>query len=195
MMGLRRLWTVAGACCLWASAGALALPLAGCSGSQSGKLANVASGEMPAKAKWDGVYYSELYGSLHLKASGSKVTGRWERPHKDRWGEVEGEASGDVLKFTWSEWNRGLVGPNAKKSGKGYFKYKRPEGANVDDVINGEIGQGEDEVGDPWEAVKQRNIPPHPEDIGGSGARDVGGGDWDSDSKEKGKPESPHSPD
>ena len=63
MMGLRRLSTVAALCSL----GALATPLAGCGGSQAGKLANVASGEMPSKAKWDGVYFSELYGSLHLK--------------------------------------------------------------------------------------------------------------------------------
>jgi hypothetical protein len=193
MIGLRRVWAAG----IWVVAGAL-LVVTGpaCSNLPEGKVAKVQRGEMPVGAKWDGVYFSELYGNLHLKSSGGggKVTGRWERPHKDRWGEVEGEADGDVMKFTWSEWNRGLVGPNAKKSGKGYFKYKRPEGTNVDDQIAGEIGLGEDEVGDPWEAVKQRNIPPHPENIGGTGSRDVGGGDWDNENKEKGKPERPSSP-
>jgi hypothetical protein len=191
MKALRRLWTVAALSGL----GALAAPLAGCSNTPAGKVANVAQGDMPSGAKWDGVYYSELYGHLHIKTEHGKITGRWETPHKDRWGEIEGEANGDVLRFSWSEWNRGLVGPNAKRVGKGYFKYKRPEGDNVDDQIVGEIGRGEDEVGDAWEAIKQRRMDPHPENIGGTGARDVGGGDWDTDNKEKGKPEKPHSPD
>jgi hypothetical protein len=169
-------------------------PLAGC-GNPPPKTANVQSGDMPSGAKWDGVYFSELYGYLHLKSTGSgKLKGKWERPHKDKWGEIEGETNGDVFRFAWSEYTRGLVGPNSKRAGKGYFKYKRPAGENVDDDLVGEIGTGEDEVGDPWEAKKQRNVPPDPDSIAGSGARDVGGGDWDGDNKEKGKPESPERP-
>jgi hypothetical protein len=188
-MALRRVWNAV-------AAGALIVtPALGCSNNPDAKVAKVEKGEMPSGAKWDGVYYSELYGHLHIKVAGGHVTGRWERPHKDRWGEVEGEVDGDVMHFSWSEYNRGLVGPNAKQTGKGYFKYKRPEGTNVDDTIVGEIGKGEDEVGEgPWEAVKQRNIPPHPESIVGTGAGDVGGGEWDSENKEKGKPEGPKSP-
>ncbi len=188
MMAHRRVWAALAAGAL------LVVPALGCSNTPEGKVAKVEQGEMPSGAKWDGVYFSELYGNLHIKTSGGKIKGRWERPHKDRWGEVEGEVNGDVMRFTWSEWNRGLVGPNAKKSGKGYFKYQRPEGTNVDDKIVGEIGFGEDEVGDAWEAIKQRNIPPHPESIGGTGSLDVGGGDWDNDNKQKGKPEAPASP-
>jgi hypothetical protein len=189
MTALRRLWTAA------ALGALLAAPLAGCGNNPEGKVAHVQSGDLPSGAKWDGVYFSELYGHLHLVAKGSAhVKGKWERPHKDRWGEIEGESTGDVLHFTWTEHTRGLVGPNSSKTGKGYFKYKRPEGNNVDDQIAGEIGTGDDEVGDPWEAVKQRNLPPDPDSIVGSGASDVGGGDWDSDSKEKGKPEGPSSP-
>ncbi len=169
-------------------------PVLGCD-APAAKVATVQQGDMPSGAKWDGVYFSELYGNLHLKSSGSgKLYGRWERPHRDKFGELEGEVTGDVFHFTYTEYTRGLVGPNAKRSGKGYFKYTRPAGDNVDDVIKGEHGIGDDEVGDAWEAVKQRNVPPNPESIGGSGARDVGGGDWDSDNKEKGKPEGPRSP-
>ena len=184
MSALRKLWAAAAASAL------LAAPLAGCGNSAGGKVATVQSGDMPSGAKWDGVYFSELYGYLHLKGT-SHLKGKWERPHKDRWGEIEGDVTGDLFKFTWTEHNRGLVGPNATKKGKGYFKYKRPAGDNVDDDIVGEIGTGEDEVGDPWEGKKQRNVPADPDSIIGAGARDVGGGDWDSDSKEKGKPEAP----
>jgi hypothetical protein len=171
----------------------LALPLAGCGGPDA-KTANIPQGDMPSGAKWDGVYYSELYGNLHLVTSSGKVKGKWERPHRDKWGEIEGEANGDVFRFSYAEYTRGLVGPNSKREGKGYFKYKRPAGDNVDDDIVGEIGTGDNEVGDPWEAKKQRNVPPNPDSISGSGSRDVGGGDWDSENKEKGKPQPPGSP-
>lgn len=187
-MVLRRVLAVAAAMAL------LGAPL-GCGEGGGAKVANVSPGDMPSGAKWDGVYYSELYGYLHLKQDGTKMAGKWERTHKDKWGELKGEVTGDVLKFEWSEYTKGLVGPNAKKTGKGYFKYKRPEGNNVDDQIHGEVGLNQDEVGNPWEAIKQRNIPPDLSSIGGTGAGDVGGGDWDTDNKEKGsKPEAPASP-
>jgi len=182
---------------LLAATAALALlgaPL-GCSDGPTAKVAQVTPGDLPSGAKWDGVYYSELYGFLHLKQDGTKMAGKWERTHKDKWGSLKGEVTGDVLKFEWSEYTKGLVGPNAKKTGKGYFKYKRPAGDNVDDQIIGEIGLGMDEVGNPWEAIKQRNLPPDLSSIGGTSAMDVGGGDWDTDNKEKGsKPEPPAGP-
>jgi hypothetical protein len=190
MNALRRLWTAAALGLLVASS-----PLvAGCAGASEGKLAKVEAGDMPSNGNWTGVYFSELYGMLHIVQKGTIIEGKWERPHKERWGQLHGEASGDLVKFTWTEYVRGLVGPNAKHEGKGYFKYKRPPGDNVDDTIAGEIGRDNDEVGDPWDAIKQRNVKPDLASIGGSGASDVGGGDWDSDNKEKGKAEKPEPP-
>ena len=186
-MVLRRLWAAA------AIGALLAAPL-GCSETPTAKTATVAAGDMPSGASWDGVYYNELYGFLHLKQDGTHMQGKWERTHKDKWGELKGDVTGNVVKFEWSEYTKGLVGPNAKRTGKGYFKYKRPPGDNVDDTISGEIGLGQDEVGNPWDAIKQRNIKPYLSSIGGTGAGDIGGGDWDTDNKEKGKPEAPASP-
>lgn len=191
MKVLRRLFSAA------ALGALLSAPLAvtGCAGGSSdAKTANVQSGDMPSGATWKGVYFSELYGYLHLVDSGSEVQGKWLRPHKDKWGEVKGEATGDVLHFTWTEHTVGGVGPNSNRSGKGYFKYKRPAGENVDDTIAGEIGKGENEVGEPWDAIKQRNLAPDLASIGGTGATDIGGGDWDGDNKEKGKAEKPAKP-
>jgi len=163
-------------------------------GKPPAKTANVTAGSMPDGGEWSGVYYSPLFGYLHVEASGDRVKGRWLRPRKDQWGELEGTADGNLLKFEWSEYIDGLVGPNSKKSGKGYFVYSRPEGDNVDDVIKGELGRGDDEVGTPWDAVKQRNVEPDLESIGGSGSSDVGGGDWDSPNEESGDPEPPAEP-
>jgi hypothetical protein len=185
---------------LWLVVTAMALvgaPLssAGCAGgSGSGKTAEVTPGDMPSDASWTGVYFSELYGYLHLVQDGNAVAGKWIRPHKDRWGELKGEATGDVIHFEWEEHTIGLVGPNSGKKGRGYFKYKRPAGDNVDDTFTGEIGFDQDEVGEPWDAVKQRNVKPDLASIGGTDSSDVGGGDWDGENKEKGTPEGPTDP-
>lgn len=185
---------------LWSLASATALILtvpvvAGCGpGTGEAKTANVQPGDMPEGGDWTGVYFSELYGYLHVVQDGNAISGKWIRPHKDRWGEVNGQVTGDLMKFEWKEHTVGLVGPNSTKSGRGYFKYKRPEGDNVDDQIVGEIGRGQDEVGDPWDAVKQRNVKPDLASIGGSGAGDIGGGDFDSDNTEGGTPEEPQPP-
>jgi len=190
-MKLGRLWTAL-------TAGVLLLtPVAvvGCGGGSSApKVAEVKAGDMPADANWTGVYFSQLYGYLHLVQEGDNINGKWIRPHKDKWGELHGTAQGDLLKFSWTEHTVGAVGPNSSTAGKGYFKYKRPPGDNVDDTIAGEIGREQDEVGEPWDGVKQRNVKPDLDSIGGTGAGDIGGGDWDTENKEEGSPEAPASP-
>jgi len=165
-------------------------------GAPKAKTASVEPGAMPSDGDWEGVWYSPLYGHLHMKPDGNLVNARWQRPLKGRWGELQGNADGNLLRFDWTEYVDGLVGPNSKKSGKGYFVYLRPEGDNVDDVIEGEIGRGEDEVGDAWRAVKQRNVKQDIESVGGVGASEIGGGDWDGDNKEPDQePEEPVEPD
>lgn len=169
-------------------------PLIGCGGGPAAKTAKIQPGDMPEGADWTGVYYSELYGHLHLVQDGNAVSGKWMRPVKDRWGELHGQVTGDVARFSWTEHTVGAVGPNSAKKGKGYFKYKRPPGDNVDDTLLGEIGIGADEVGQPWDAIKQRNQMPDLASIGGTGTTDIGGGDWDSENKEQGTPEPPAPP-
>ncbi|WP_437317031.1 hypothetical protein [Sorangium sp. So ce385] len=187
----RRLWIAGAACALLLGTTAL-----GCSSNPAPKTAKVEAGDMPEGGDWTGVYYSELYGYLHLvrDPNSDSIEGRWLRPVKDRWGELHGSVAGDLIKFSWKERVIGAIGPNSTKEGRGYFKYTRPEGENVDDKIVGEIGRNKDEVGEPWEAVKQRNMMPDLQSIGGSDSSDIGGGDWDSDNQESGKPEPPASP-
>ena len=192
MIVLRRLWTAAAMAALVIAP--LTLGATGCGEATAAKSATVTPGDMPSGADWTGVYFSQLYGYLHLVQDGNTVSGKWIRPTQDRWGEVHGTATGDVIHFTWTEHTIGAVGPNSKKTGKGYFKYKRPPGDNVDDNVVGEIGRNEDETGEAWDAVKQRNIKPDLGSIGGSGSGDLGGGDWDGDNKEKGTAEPPASP-
>lgn len=186
----RRLWTLA-----CASALILTIPaVSGCGPSTpDAKTANVQAGDMPAGGEWTGVWYNELYGYLHLVQDGNAISGKWIRTHKDKWGEIHGQATGDLVRFEWKEYTVGLVGPNAMREGRGYFKYKKAE-PGLDDSIEGQVGRGQDEVGDPWEAIKQRNVKPDLASIGGTGSGDIGGGDFDNENKEEGKPEAPQPP-
>jgi hypothetical protein len=171
------------------------LGAAGCGGGKGDAgLAKITPGDMPESAEWTGVYYSPLYGYIHLVQEGNAVNGKWQRPDKSRWADVHGEVTGNVFKFTWTEYAMGVIGPGAKVSGRGYLVYSRPAGDNVDDVVKGELGKGEFEVGSEIDGIKQRNVNPDPDSIGGSSPTDIGGGDWDGDSKEKGAPEEPAPP-
>ncbi|MSP24517.1 MAG: hypothetical protein EXR75_05000 [Myxococcales bacterium] len=160
-----------------------------------GKLAEVRAGAMPAEGTWTGVYFSPLYGHLHVVQEGGVVRGGWIRPRKDMIGSLKGNADGNLLRFDWEERVDGLVGPNSSKAGKGYLVYSRPAGDNVDDILDGAMGRGEDELGfGDWHAIKQRNVKPNLESVRPSGSLDVGGGDWDKDSTEQGEPEEPSEP-
>lgn len=176
-------------------AGLLSIGAIGCNGGPGApKTASVTPGDMPEGADWTGVFFDPLYGEFHLIQEGKSLNGKWERPKKDKWGEIHGEVTGNVFKFTWIEYTRGSVGMNAERNGKGYFVYSRPAGENVDDMAEGEMGRGQDEVGVKLSLVKQRNRTPDPSSIGGTGAADIGGGDWDGGNKEEGKPEAPTPP-
>lgn len=162
------------------------------------KTANVKPGAMPSDASWEGVYYDVLFGELHLEEDGNSIKGKWQRPLKGQWGKVEGTVDGNLMRFSWEEYVDGLTGPNSRKKGRGYFVYSRPAGDNVDDIIDGEIGRGENEVGIEWHAIKQRQRKPNLASIGSQGAGEVGGGDWDSnnaDDDDGGEVEEPKEPD
>ena len=94
-----------------------------------------------------------------LLVSGS-VSGRWRTQAGDKWGELHGEVTGDLIKYRWVERKIGMVGPGATTEGRGYFKYYVPPGENVNHEIRGEWGLGKTEVGNKWEALRQRNMLP-----------------------------------
>ncbi len=158
---------------------AVAVTAPACSGANNGPhLSSIKPQDMPDGGDWTGVYFSELFGFLHLVKEGSGVSGKWIRPGRDKWGELHGSVVGNVLRFSWTEYVVDLVGPGAKKSGKGVLRYTRPKGENVDDRLDGSIGYGLDETGTPWDALKQRNMNPDLESIGGNGSPELSG-DWD----------------
>jgi hypothetical protein len=136
------------------------------------KTAQVKPGSLPDGATWNGVWFNAQFGHLHLVSKGSSITGRWKSPGGN-WGELTGETDGNVAHFTWTEHKIGMVGPTAMTKGKGYFVYSRPEGEHVDDELKGEWGLNENETGNAWDCVKQRNQKPDPASVGGT--KEVGG--------------------
>jgi hypothetical protein len=116
--------------------------------------------DLPEGADWTGVFYSPVYGHLHLVKEGTAVSGKWRTTSGDKWGELHGNATGDVLRFQWVEHKIGLVGPGSTSEGRGYFKYKVPEDKTQNHELHGEWGLGQSEVGNPWDALRQRNVLP-----------------------------------
>jgi hypothetical protein len=164
---------------LLALAAPLTLGAVACGPKDEVKHANVKAGSMPEGQDWQGVYYSPLYGYLHIMADGSSVNGGWRTAAGDAYGEMAGTIEGNLLKYEWKERRIGAVGADAIKKGKGYFLYTVPVAGEAAQ-IKGEWGLGESDAGNTWEAVKQKNMPPdlkavQPDEFEGR----VSGGGWD----------------
>ena len=149
--------------------------------------ANVKAGDLPPGGDWSGVFYSPLYGHLHLVKEGNSVSGKWRTSGGDKWGELHGEVTGDLLKFKWVEHKIGMVGPGATTEGHGYFKYYVPADETANHEIKGEWGLERSEVGNTWEAVRQRNMLPDLDSVRPDETERVNMPDeWDSSGKEPG---------
>ncbi len=162
----------------------LALSVSACGNKNDVKTAQVKPGAMPDTGEWQGVYYSPLYGYLHIIADGESVNGAWRTAAGDAYGEMAGKTDGNVMKYEWKERRIGAVGADAVKTGKGYFVYMVPTEGEAHE-IRGEWGLGENEAGNKWEALKQTNMPPdlasvRPDEFEGQ----VKGGGWDSGGEE-----------
>ncbi len=178
-----------------ALSGLLIMPLAtACNKSGKGpKTANVTAGEMPIGGEWTGVYYDPYYGNLHLIAEGDMISGKWRKDAGDSWGELSGTVDGNLLRYDWVEHKIGMIGASAEVKGKGYFLYKEAENPNDPDVIQGERGIGEDEVGSEWKGIKQANVVPDPDSVMPDEVEQRGTtGGWDDEGS--GKPADSDSP-
>jgi hypothetical protein len=156
---------------------ALSTPLAlcDCGGNQATRV-EVTPKSMPSGATWDGVYFNPVWGYLHVQGEGSSFNARWKRADESAWGEMHGTITNDVAHFEWKEHKIGMVGPSATSQGKGYFRYTRPEGDNVDDRLMGVWGFDDSETGGgEWDAIKQRNMKPDLQSIRGESEATVGG--------------------
>jgi hypothetical protein len=143
---------------------------AGCGGGTRG---SVSSGPMPEGGSFTGIWNSPQYGEMHLVQTGSAVVGCYVQ--NERRGRIQGTASGNVLRFEWSERREMVVGRPTMTRGRGYFQYALD--SNGDHVFTGQWGADDNETGGgQWNAWRDRRRTRRPSpdctestDSGGSG--------------------------
>jgi hypothetical protein len=146
---LRVSWLRAGlpALCAWAALG--------CGSSAP----VIVAGTMPDGGTFTGVYFSPQYGEMNVMQNGSAVIGEYKQEMRS--GKIQGEVSGDLLKFEWTE-HKAMVSNRAQETrGHGYFRYVVDK-SNGDNILKGEWGLGDAMTGGgPWNAYKQKGKEPH----------------------------------
>jgi hypothetical protein len=171
---------------------------AGCGGNPNRKILTPA--DIHPEGNFDGVYHSEAYGRMEFTVNNDNVVGLYEGER--HYGKIEGTVNGDLMNFKWYQWNEDLNGKVRQSSGRGYFRYEvitegTAQNPRLTHFLKGEWGYGDDNAGNPWEAVRhstaKKNL--QPRDAGESSDagtstfdRVVGGGGGSSSSS--GTPES-----
>jgi hypothetical protein len=119
----------------------------------------ITAGAMPDGGNFTGVYFSPQYGEMNVVQNGNAVVGEYKQEMRS--GKIQGEVSGDLLKFEWTE-HKAMVKNRAQETrGHGYFRYVVDK-ANGDHILKGEWGLGESMLGGgPWNAYKAKNKEPH----------------------------------
>jgi len=135
----------------------------------------IVAGTMPAEGSFTGVYFSPQYGEMNMIQNGTAVIGEYKQEMRE--GKIQGEASGDLMKFEWVE-RKAMVSNRAQETrGHGYFRYVVDKG-NGDHVLQGEWGLGDSMTGGgPWNAVKSKRKEPHL-------SHETSGGDSNDDSSD-----------
>ena len=135
---------------------AISLALSGCGGGGGGR-ANVTPGVMPQGQSFTGVYHSPQYGEMQVVQTGNQIVGEYVQD--ERRGQIQGTATGDLMRFEWSERRELVQGrPNITR-GRGYFRFVA--GEDTDFYLVGEWGHDQNETGGgPWRAVRDRRRRP-----------------------------------
>jgi hypothetical protein len=143
-----------------------AVPAMGCGGPQTARFTIAQkAGPMPEGQQWEGVYYNPVYGYLHVVGKDAELVGRWRRTDSSHWGELNGTAEGNLLRYTWTEHRYGGVGPSGDSHGTGVFVYKM--GENDVGELDGEYALADsDQIGQ-WHCIKQVNVKPDLNSING----------------------------
>ena len=79
------------------------------------KRASVQAGALPAGEEWNGVYFSQLYGYLHLVSDNRSASGAWRNAAGDACGEMSGTCDGDLFKHEWTERKIGAIGIRVRR--------------------------------------------------------------------------------
>lgn len=148
---------------------------AGCGGAGSGR-ADVTPESMPTGGTFTGVWFSPQYGEMHMMQTGTAVVGEYTKD--ERRGRIQGNATGNLLRFEWNERRQRIAGLPSITRGRGYFRYLID--ANGKHTILGEWGLDNSEIGGgDWNGYKLKNREP---ELSGRGSGGESGeentGEW-----------------
>jgi len=122
---------------------------------------------MPEDGSFTGVFFSPLYGEMHMIQNGSTVRGEYTKD--ERTGKITGEADGNVMRFEWVEAKAMISNRPTETRGHGYFQYVVDPG-NGDHLLKGRWGLDDDDYGGgEWNAYKAKKREPHLSGDSGSG--------------------------
>lgn len=109
-------------------------------------------GTMPAGVSLAGVWYSTQFEQMYIRQVGSEIRGIYTYKYG---GTVEGEVTGDIIKFKWIDPGDSDSARRTFK-GEGYWKVVK-EGDRV--FLRGKWWyEGEPDKGGPWEAERMRDV-------------------------------------
>jgi hypothetical protein len=151
--------------------------LVACANNPDAKFGKIQAGELPAGESWIGVYYNPVYGYLHLVEQDGNVVGRWKRTDSSHWGELSGQAEGNVLHYTWKEHQYGALGPASDTHGNGVFVFKEAKGDRAPPELDGQYALDDSDSVGQWHCVKQLNVKPDLQSINGDNPTDSAGQD------------------
>jgi hypothetical protein len=145
----------------------------------SGQNLRLQQGPMPANQTFTGVYRSPQIGDIELVQTGDAVVGRYEydRGSCHVVARIEGNATGNLLRFTWREDHR-PCGRIAPVVGRAFFLYHVEETGDIQrGRLFGRWGYGEDDQeGGSWTAFKIAGRQPSMlENQSGSSGGEAGG--------------------
>jgi hypothetical protein len=149
---------------------AVALLALGCGGSEARpSRVTISAQPMPQDGNFDGVFQSPAYGRMEFTCSGPQCVGLYEGER--HFGKITGMVEGNLMNFTWTQWNEDLQGKLRSKTGHGYFLYtvveeKTAHSSRMTHKIDGEWGYDDDNAGNVWNAVKltkvtKKTLKPH----------------------------------
>ncbi len=120
---------------------------------------NIVPGPMPPNETFSGSYHSSQIGDVFLEQTGDSVVGTYayDRGACHATGRIEGQARGNLVRFTWTESQR-ACGRIAPLTGKGYFLFWLDSNTPIPNGrVNGEWGVGANESGGgPWSLFRDR---------------------------------------
>jgi hypothetical protein len=102
---------------------AMLLVLVSCGGDQGTRMnTTIQRGAMPDGGNWAGIWFTN-WGELAISTTGSSVVGEFCQEDRNRYGRIEGTASGNVMTFHWLTNDVSMGGTSRESDGSAIVQF------------------------------------------------------------------------